>query len=82
MLLLLMELVLWIWNEYLSSFCNLLGSNATHDEEKLNTFLESTMNSGLINDGTVASEPSKMLDIWALRERIAEALLHDGYVYK
>ncbi|KAB7507624.1 D-2-hydroxyglutarate dehydrogenase, mitochondrial, partial [Armadillidium nasatum] len=58
------------------------GSNATHDEEKLNTFLESTMNSGLINDGTVASEPSKMLDIWALRERIAEALLHDGYVYK
>lgn len=33
-------------------------------------------------DGTLANEPSKMAKIWDLRERIAEALLHEGYVYK
>jgi len=58
------------------------GSNAEHDEEKLTKFLESTMESGLVNDGTMASEPSKMRAIWEVRERIAEALMHDGYVYK
>ncbi|CAL4068451.1 unnamed protein product, partial [Meganyctiphanes norvegica] len=58
------------------------GSNGTHDEDKLNSFLEYVMESGQVTDGTVASEPSKMYDIWQLRERIAEALLHDGYCYK
>lgn len=58
------------------------GSNATHDEEKLHSFLENTMESGLVEDGTVASEPSKIKAIWEVRERITEALKHDGYVYK
>ncbi|KAK4321554.1 hypothetical protein Pmani_007671 [Petrolisthes manimaculis] len=58
------------------------GSNGDHDEEKLNNFLESTLGSGLVSDGTVATEPSKMANIWALRERIAEALILDGYTYK
>lgn len=58
------------------------GSNSEHDEEKLNSFLEYVMETGQVTDGTVASEPSKIYDIWQLRERIAEALLHDGYCYK
>ncbi|CAG7727290.1 unnamed protein product [Allacma fusca] len=58
------------------------GSNETHDEEKLNTFLEKIMSNGTVTDGTVASDSSQMLAIWALRERIAEGLLYDGYVYK
>jgi len=58
------------------------GSNAAHDEEKLHSFLEETMSSGLVDDGTVASEPSKIKAIWEVRERITEALKHDGYVYK
>mmetsp|Transcript_49159 Transcript_49159/g.124742 ORF Transcript_49159/g.124742 Transcript_49159/m.124742 type:complete len:539 (-) Transcript_49159:195-1811(-) len=58
------------------------GSNAGHDEEKLHAFLEHTMESGLVDDGTVASEPSKIKAIWEVRERITEALKHDGYVYK
>ncbi|XP_076035373.1 D-2-hydroxyglutaric acid dehydrogenase [Oratosquilla oratoria] len=58
------------------------GSNGDHDEEKLNNFLEETMGSGMVSDGTVSSEPSRMMTLWALRERIAEALLHDGYTYK
>ncbi|KAM9317332.1 D-2-hydroxyglutarate dehydrogenase, mitochondrial [Gastrophryne carolinensis] len=58
------------------------GSCAKHDEEKLNAFLEKALESGSVTTGTVATDPSKILSIWALRERITEALAHDGYVYK
>jgi len=58
------------------------GSNAGHDEEKLNMFLENMMSEGIVEDGTVATVPSKQSEIWQLRERIAEALLKDGYCYK
>ncbi|XP_064418543.1 D-2-hydroxyglutarate dehydrogenase, mitochondrial [Latimeria chalumnae] len=58
------------------------GSSATHDEEKLSSFLEEVMTSGLVTDGTVATEDNKIKALWALRERIAEALSHSGYVYK
>ncbi|OXB65244.1 hypothetical protein ASZ78_001551 [Callipepla squamata] len=51
------------------------GSDSTHDEEKLNSFLEQATTSGLVTDGTVAA-------LWSLRERITEALTHDGCVYK
>lgn len=37
------------------------GSNASHDEEKLTSFLEKGMAEGLIIDGTVTGEPSRML---------------------
>ena len=40
------------------------------------------METGQVSDGTVACEPSRINALWALRERIAEALLHDGYAYK
>uniref|UniRef100_A0A1B6H1T9 D-2-hydroxyglutarate dehydrogenase, mitochondrial n=1 Tax=Cuerna arida TaxID=1464854 RepID=A0A1B6H1T9_9HEMI len=58
------------------------GSNASHDEEKLNAFLESAMGEGIVSDGTYTNEPSRMQNIWQLRERIAEALLRNGFVYK
>jgi len=58
------------------------GSNATHDEDKVNAFLEAMLESGRIEDGTMSADPSKMSAIWASRERITEALTHDGYVYK
>ncbi|XP_077998542.1 D-2-hydroxyglutarate dehydrogenase, mitochondrial-like [Glandiceps talaboti] len=58
------------------------GSNASHDEEKLNTFLETAMETGNVIDGTVATDITKIKTIWALRESIAEALMHDGTVYK
>ncbi|XP_002732875.2 D-2-hydroxyglutarate dehydrogenase, mitochondrial-like [Saccoglossus kowalevskii] len=58
------------------------GSNAAHDEEKLNTFLETVMETGHVVDGTVATDISKIKNIWSLRESIAEALMHDGTVYK
>lgn len=60
---------------------NSTGSNGDHDEEKLNRFLELTFELGLVKDGTVATEPSKVASIWKLRERMIEALLADGFVY-
>uniref|UniRef100_A0A8C7E278 D-2-hydroxyglutarate dehydrogenase, mitochondrial n=1 Tax=Naja naja TaxID=35670 RepID=A0A8C7E278_NAJNA len=58
------------------------GSNSTHDEEKLSYFLEHVMGSDLVVDGTLASEGKKIKALWALRERITEALTCDGVVYK
>ncbi|MEE6519606.1 hypothetical protein FKM82_017277 [Ascaphus truei] len=58
------------------------GSCASHDEEKLNTFLERALDSGLVTAGTLATDQGKIKALWALRERITEALSHDGYVYK
>lgn len=36
------------------------GSSSTHDEEKLNSFLEQAMTSGLVTDGTVATDDKKI----------------------
>lgn len=58
------------------------GSKAEHDEEKLNLFLEEMLGDGTVSDGTVATVPSKQRELWQIRERIAEALLKDGYTYK
>ncbi|XP_046343610.2 D-2-hydroxyglutarate dehydrogenase, mitochondrial-like [Haliotis rufescens] len=58
------------------------GSNATHDQEKLNAVLEKLMDGGMTSDGTVATDMSKIRAIWQLRERGAEALMVDGYTYK
>ncbi|XP_062324907.1 D-2-hydroxyglutarate dehydrogenase, mitochondrial isoform X1 [Osmerus eperlanus] len=58
------------------------GSNPTHDEEKLHNFLEEAMTSSLVSDGTVATEDAKIKALWSMRERITEALTHDGFTYK
>ncbi|KAM8790354.1 D-2-hydroxyglutarate dehydrogenase, mitochondrial isoform 2-T4 [Rhynchonycteris naso] len=58
------------------------GSRAEHDAEKLSSFLERTLGSGLVTDGTVATDQRKVKALWALRERITEALSRDGYVFK
>lgn len=58
------------------------GSNRDHDQEKLELFLEYLMENEMIVNGTVAEDSKKVGDIWQLRERMAEALQHDGYVYK
>lgn len=40
------------------------------------------LDAGLVTDGTVATDQRKFQMLWALRERITEALSHDGYVFK
>ncbi|XP_068607809.1 D-2-hydroxyglutarate dehydrogenase, mitochondrial [Brachionichthys hirsutus] len=58
------------------------GSNQTHDGEKLHSFLEEALASSLVTDGTVATEESKMKALWSMRERVPEALTHEGVTYK
>ncbi|KAM6258205.1 D-2-hydroxyglutarate dehydrogenase, mitochondrial [Porphyrio hochstetteri] len=58
------------------------GSNSSHDEEKLSSFLEQALSAGLVLDGTVATEGKKIKMLWSLRERVTEALTRDGCVYK
>jgi D-2-hydroxyglutarate dehydrogenase len=58
------------------------GSNDTHDKEKLDAFLESTMEKGLVADGVVAQGISQAASFWQIREGIAEALGKAGAVYK
>ena len=58
------------------------GSKSEHDEEKLSQFLDGVMGEGLVADGTVASSQTQIDQLWPLRERMAEALMKDGYTYK
>jgi len=58
------------------------GSDETHDEQKLCNFLEKAMEMELVSDGTYTKEPSRVTNLWQVRERIPEALLKDAYLYK
>lgn len=58
------------------------GSNASHDEEKLSSFLEGALEVGFVDDGTVATDVSKITALWSLRERIAEGLVRMGWCFK
>lgn len=58
------------------------GSNMTHDEEKLNSFVEKAFADNIVQDGTLSAEPGKIQKIWALREGISQGVLQDGYVFK
>ncbi|XP_049866144.1 D-2-hydroxyglutarate dehydrogenase, mitochondrial isoform X3 [Pectinophora gossypiella] len=57
------------------------GSDADHDTEKVNRFLSKEMDTGLILNGTVATEPGKIQAIWKIRESIPAACMMDGYVF-
>ncbi|XP_015243318.1 PREDICTED: D-2-hydroxyglutarate dehydrogenase, mitochondrial [Cyprinodon variegatus] len=58
------------------------GSDSDHDSQKLHNFLEEAMTSSLVTDGTIATEDSKIKALWSMRERVTEALTHDGFTYK
>jgi len=58
------------------------GSNTTHDKEKMNTFIETIMNGGLIGDGTIANDQSQANDLWHIRDHLAEACRQTGFTYK
>lgn len=58
------------------------GSNGQHDEEKLLSLLQHVTDQGQALDGIIATDVSKIKNIWNLRESCAQALLHDGYCYK
>jgi len=58
------------------------GSRSEHDAERLNAFLESSLESRSVADGTVATDATRAAQLWRLRETISEALNKTGHVYK
>ena len=58
------------------------GSNAEHDKEKLESFLEHVMGEEIVLDGVLAQDESQMQSLWSWREGITECLGHWGGVYK
>ncbi|PYH92790.1 actin interacting protein 2 [Aspergillus ellipticus CBS 707.79] len=58
------------------------GSNAEHDMEKLEGFLEHIMGEGIVADGVLAQDETQFQAIWRWREGITEALSHLGGTYK
>ncbi|PWO22410.1 CaiD, Enoyl-CoA hydratasecarnithine racemase [Pyrenophora tritici-repentis] len=58
------------------------GSNADHDGEKLQAFLEHVMETGVVSDGVLAQDQTQIQELWTWREGITECLGHDGGVYK
>ncbi|CAG5136549.1 unnamed protein product [Candidula unifasciata] len=58
------------------------GSNGRHDEEKLMSLLQLVIDDNIAVDGTIATDLTKVKNIWRLREACPEALMFDGYCYK
>lgn len=58
------------------------GSNAEHDMEKLESFLEHVLGEGIVADGVLAQDETQFQAIWRWREGITEALSHLGGTYK
>ncbi|KAL9115456.1 MAG: hypothetical protein Q9227_000777 [Pyrenula ochraceoflavens] len=58
------------------------GSNAEHDNEKLEAFLEHVMGSSVVEDGVVAQDETQVRSLWGWREGITEAVGHYGGTYK
>lgn len=65
---------------------NILIELSCNDEENMVERMDRSLNQlsdhGLILNGTFTSDESTMAKLWSYRERIAEALLMDGYCYK
>lgn len=51
-------------------------------EADLDAWLNETLEKGLVNDGTLASDPEGIRRLWRYRENITESLSHRGLVYK
>lgn len=58
------------------------GSNAEHDGEKLENFLENAMGEEIVSDGVLAQDESQKKSLWSWREGITECIGHWGGVYK
>ena len=58
------------------------GSNAEHDNAKLEAFLEHVMSEGIVEDGVLAQDETQAKSLWSWREGVPENLGHYGGVYK
>lgn len=53
-----------------------------HITSQLHSLLENLMEQTIVSDGTISTDLSSVNKLWSIRERIAEALLADGFCYK
>ena len=58
------------------------GSNADHDNQKLEHFLEHALSQETVSDGVLAQDEAQIKSLWSWREGIPECLGHWGGVYK
>jgi len=60
------------------------GGSKDHDEEKLNTLLETLLESDqpLITTGVLSQSPAQFASLWGLREGVPEAVSKEGKAYK
>jgi len=60
------------------------GGSKVHDEEKLNTLLETLLESDqpLITTGVLSQSPAQFASLWGLREGVTEAISKEGKAYK
>lgn len=54
------------------------GSNAEHNREKLEHFLEAAFEQELVADGVIAESETQSHELWELRESLPEAVLKAG----
>ncbi|KAI0561330.1 D-lactate dehydrogenase (cytochrome) [Gracilaria domingensis] len=54
------------------------GSNAEHNREKLEAFLEAAFEQDLVSDGVIAESETQSNELWELRESLPEAVLKAG----
>ncbi|XP_058822705.1 D-2-hydroxyglutarate dehydrogenase, mitochondrial isoform X2 [Topomyia yanbarensis] len=55
------------------------GNKKEHDDEKVREFLEFAIGRGIVADGVLACEPSKVEKLWQLRERIPAATYSNNF---
>jgi FAD/FMN-containing dehydrogenase len=58
------------------------GSIEEHDLDKIEKFYSKLSQLELCSDGIIAENKSQFNSLWSLRERLAEALVKDGYNFK
>jgi len=58
------------------------GSNHSHDEEKMETFLETTMEKEYVVDGVLAQDMRQVMTFWYIRESCNPVVKDMGYNYK
>jgi D-2-hydroxyglutarate dehydrogenase len=58
------------------------GSNASHDLEKMEAFLEAVMDHQHVSDGVMAQDLQQVQEFWKIRESANPTVAQLGYTYK
>ena len=58
------------------------GSNTTHNEEKMQTFLEASIDQELVEDGVLAQDLTQVEALWTVRESCNPTVASHGYTFK